>query len=1042
MEIRRSYNPLTLKYDNIYSGVELSPNEVIKQENLIFIRPVILLVNGKALLRKFWVDKLKKDDICHFIELPGVTGLIAVAIFLAKIIAYAVVAYAIGYLYNLWFGPEPLDISEESVDTVYSITNDSNRFRLGDPFPEHFGRFICFPPLMQQNYVEYENRKLQYMYALGVIGVGEYDIENVFIGKTPIGHYEDCSYNIIPPGGTHSLIKKLVYTSIAISKQEISNNYLTVAVTAPGVEVSQIAFDIIFPGGLHHIHKSGGTSGASVRFQAQARKIDEVGNGLTVWTALKSFSISSSSRQVLRYTYKCSAFGSARYEFRIRRTSVPSAHPRHIDKCIIEALRGYGANQPDYGDITLIELKLKAYGQLSGSVTRKINVICTRKLYPVTATGFGVTKIATKSIIDASAYVATAENAGQQSSSTLDFEELFAMRTDLEAKNNYFNSRFSKRGLCFSALKKIAKCGRCIPIQPGGLFSLVRDELKSVPAQIYTCDDYTEDSLKLGHAFRTNDDSTCVEVEYINDESWQVQTVKCYDMGGSEEIVAKLSLIGCTNRQHAYEEGMYSYWDDELNRTTVSFTTGLKGLIPLIGDMIYVGSRQIDWGQTGQIAHISTTVATLSEPVNFGDSATEGKLLLTKKDGGALGPYTVIPGNCAHSVKVTLNSTDVNTIYAQGLTATKFIFGITIDEILRIRVLKIVPISKNEIKIEGSIIHDDVYVNPGTVPVIPGYPVDVPTLEDLIITLVETNPSDYDYQICWLSSESKFKLEIDIGTGYVLLIDNLEAYTYEFTQASYNFDIKITPYVSGILSPGDAKIVEFELPIIPSNFQVTDDGTHITISWDVVTGADCYNLRIEYNGEEIWIESIYDIESSILITEIIDLTKDNSPEIDIFISTTINSITGPESDAIVWSGGFSAENANTIFYCKSFNDSAVSGIPLLVRFQNHKFDYFYIKVYPTIGTEVGGTTDEYGIDFRGTVDTDLSGTPKIGKIESGGSQYYYKQYPTVVADIESFSGITKSIININDIVLSGAPRVARIKINSTNYYFKVYPTLP
>ena len=457
--------------------------------------------------------------------------------------------------------------------------------------------------------------------------------------------------------------------------------------------------------------------------------------------------------------------------------------------------------------------------------------------------------------------------------------------------------------------------------------------------------------------------------------------------------------------------------------------------------MIYVGSRQIDWAQTGQIAHFDVTTAWLSEPVDFGDTSSDGNLLLTKKDGGVLGPYLVTPGDCAHSVMVSLSSADVNTIHSQGLIATKFLFGVTIDEILRVRVLKIIPLSNNEIKIEGSIIHDDVHDDPGSAPAIGTFPITLPILDNLIVTLVATNPADYDYQICWLSKEPKFKLEIDTGSGFVLLIDNLEAYTYDFTQTSIDFDIKITPYIVGILDPAESKTVSFALPASPSNIQAIDDGTDVTISWDAVPDADHYDLRIEYDGEDIWNESIFDGSPQVIaISELIDLADDATHEIDIYIQTTINGLIGPESAAVSWSAGFEAEDASTIFMCKTFNDSAVSGAPLLIRFQNQNFDYFYFKAYPTIGAEVGGTSDDAGSDFRGAVDSALSGIPRIGKIESDGTPYYYKQYPTVAADVESFSGITKSIINIGDLALSGGPRVARILINSTNYYFKVYPT--
>jgi hypothetical protein len=194
---------------------------------------------------------------------------------------------------------------------------------------------------------------------------------------------------------------------------------------------------------------------------------------------------------------------------------------------------------------------------------------------------------------------------------------------------------------------------------PGGLLSMVRDVVKSVPSQIYTDDDYTEKSLSISHRLRIENDPTCVEVEYIDEDTWQVQTVQCYDVNGSSNTPAKISLIGCTNRQHAYEEGMYLYWDDEKNRTTVSVASGLKGLIPATGDMIYISSRQIDWSQSGLLAYYNDSVATLSEPVNFLGSET-AQIIFSGKNSGIYGPFVATPLENEHDIAVTLSETIIH----------------------------------------------------------------------------------------------------------------------------------------------------------------------------------------------------------------------------------------------------------------------------------------------------------------------------------------------------------------------------------------------
>lgn len=1062
MEVRKSYNPLTLNYDTIYSGPELSPNQLIKQEKLVFIRPVVLLVNGEPTLRQSWDIKLTSKDICHFIELPGIA---AVALFIGKMILYAAISYAIGYLYNLWFGPDPIE-TVDAPETVYGLTAGMNRIRLGEPFPEHFGRFICYPPLIQQNYVEYiytvtktevliehfwtsyiatyyTYSTKQHLHMIGVIGVGEYDIEGVYIDKTPLSDYSGSTYNIIPPGGSPTLIPNIVYTSAAIANQEVLFEYLTVAVSAPGTTVSEIGFDIVFPEGIIHITEKGKIYHTQIEVHVQIRKINDVGEGISSWTEVFHKTYRNTTQDILRYTEKIPVFGLARYEFRIRRGNIKTSEIGVADKCVIESLRGYGAPHPDYGDVTLIEVNIIASDKLSGLVDKKINVVCTRKLYPVISTGFGVVKEATTSIVDACAYIVTCENGGQQADATLNFEDLVNMESILLTRNNTFNHRFTTKSTVFDALKLISRCGRCIPIMPGGLFSLVRDRLQTTPSQIYTDDDYTEESLNLTHVLRTDDDSTCVEVEYTDSDSWQIQTVFCYDTGGNTDRPIKLRLIGCTDRQHAFEEGMYAFWDDQYNRTTTSMTTGLKGLIPSIGCMIYVGSRQIDWGQTGQVAHLDGTTLWLSEPIDFRDIAVEeGVMLLTRKDGNVLGPFKVYPTSDSHSVTISIDADLLYTIYTDGDKTTKFLFGITTEEILRVRVLKIIPLSCNEVKIEGSIIHDEVHYDPGEAPAIGILPFVLPILDGLIITLISIENVDYDYQINWLSSKDKFKLEIDEGSGYVLLIDNLEAYIYNFSTSDKNFDIKVTPYISGILVPTEAKTINFSVVLTPQNVTTTDNDIDLLISWDDVVDADYYGIRLEYDGNDIFNLSNNGNYISVSIQDIID-SSELIPEISIYVTAFANEIPSDESNVVVWTRyGFNLEDANTIFICKTYNDAKVSGTPILIRFINQNMDYYYIKVYPTISSEYGGTSDNFGSDFQDFIDTTLSGTPRIGKIESNSTPYYYKMYPTIALSSSIYSGITKNIINISDVTISGYPRVARVQINSVFYYFKVYPTMP
>ena len=751
MEIKKTYNPLTLSHDyRTFENEGLSPNQFIERENIIFTRPVILLVNGCPVLRKNWDIQLKQTDVCHFVELPrgggGGSNPLQIIAMVAILAAALFVPGALGLtgltatftgglimmggsmLVNMFLAPSMSTpaISDYSgggvkADDVYNLNANRNAVQIGRPFPEHFGRFICYSTLIMPNYTCYDGNN-QYLYMIGAIGVGEYDIEGIYIGKKPIENYENVSYGIISPSGTPSICPIVMYTNMV--GLELSCEWISIVIMPPGTKTNKIEFDIVYPNGLYEINPvTGDLNHYGMEIMVETRVIDDKGDALTSWTFLCTEILHSSSKTPIRKTYKKTApNGLNRYEFRIKRVNSKSTDPKIGDTIFLETIRAQGSAHPDYGDVTLLEVKILATDKLNSNDAQKINIIATRKLYPVTTTGFGVTKIASRSIIDACAYIVTSDNGGKQPDSILEFEALADLKSDLATRENYFDYRFTSRTTVMDACATIARCGRAVPYMPGGLFSLVRDKLQTVPTQVYTDDDYTEETLNLDHVIRTDDDATCVEIEYIDPDTWQRESISYYELGGSLENPARLSLTGCTSRQHAYEEAAYMYKDDELNRTAITFTTGLKGHIPKLGDMVYVTSRHVDWGQTGQLAHISTTVATLSEPVDFSEIASEGKLILTSKTGGVLGPYNVTPGDCAHSVTIALSSDDVNTIHANGEKATKFLFGLTLEEMLRVRILKILPASNNEVRIIGSIIHDEVHDEPETLPEDPDPP--------------------------------------------------------------------------------------------------------------------------------------------------------------------------------------------------------------------------------------------------------------------------------------------------------------------------------
>lgn len=298
--------------------------------------------------------------------------------------------------------------------------------------------------------------------------------------------------------------------------------------------------------------------------------------------------------------------------------------------------------------------------------------------------------------------------------------------------------------------------------------------------------------------------------------------------------------------------------------------------------------------------------------------------------------------------------------------------------------------------------------------------------------------ANYNFQVAWSSSESKFRVELDEGSGYEIKADNLEAYIYEFTITVLSITVKVTPYVDGILDPGKAKVSSFDIPPAPINLQSSDDDIEVTLTWDAVPNADYYEVWMTYGGSTVWTETV-DTNSIVMkIATISEWIDDADISVVLYVRTLIGILVGPASDPSPWQYDYF-----TGIFCKSFDDANVSGVPLIIRLQNSSLvieDYCYIKVYPSISSSDNGTIDDIGEDLRGIDDAILLDVSKIAKIQSGNSSYYFKIYPTISSENEDSPGITINTIFLDDQLLSGTPRVARVQLNSVYYYFKIYPT--
>lgn len=872
MRIEHCINPLSVDHDLIVlpdPGEAITPHQIIARNALAFSRPTICYVDGMIWGRADWDCMIPQGALVRFVEYPrgGTIGRIVAGIGIIALSIWAPYALGIagttlgavtsagisivGSLLMAMLFPMSITAGEADSTSMNSLTG-SNRLRVGEPFAERFGRTKFYPDLAMAAYVardlsdhsdgirSFDNA--QRLYSLMIIGWGYYDVEGIYIDETPIDDYDEVEYHVLPPGGADpSLVNRVVYVCDEVNNQELHHeDYSTYVINPRGTLIHAIEYEIACSSGLI----------GHIGVRVDARTIDDDGAPLTAWEQIHSWN----SREVTHtgsfgLCWRLAApYGNGRYEVRFRRSEEATSDTDNIEAFTLVGVRGIGRYTRNLDDATLLEVVVKATNQLNGDVANRINVVATRKLYPVTATGFGSTLTATRSIIDAVAYMVTDDNGGRQSDSILVWDELYALRAQFASEGYYFDWAFASRCSVMDATAKAAKCAMAVPYTPGGLFSLAADREQSAPSMAFTGGAAIDkDSLTVTTKFKNPYAYDHVLVKYIDTETWQEASVECSTSGGRNNPY-EITLEGCTSRTAAYKVGMRAWKEIYLPPASVQWTTGLMGHLPTLFSWVTVGEEMIDWGQTGVLAAVEPGLIWLSEPVDF-DGEDAGWLMVHCANGNVAGPYTVGPTAYAHCVTGTIP--DFKNIEEQGLSAAPYIFGPASTEVMVIRITGIAPDGRNQITLTGDVVNVDVY-DLSTDPPELGSGIDLDPLETVSIYLESQTLTTQRLKIGWSGSGDSFKVEYSVngGSSYSVLYANTTVWSVFVNTANVDVIAKVTPYIDGTLMTALAKTetYEYTAPVslgIPANFDLQSFlAASVILTWDRVDDASGYKIYV------------------------------------------------------------------------------------------------------------------------------------------------------------------------------------------------------
>ena len=662
-------------------------------------KPFIVLVDGEPVLRQDWERSVGGDQVVVIMMLPqdrgGGSNPLRIILTLAVIVAAAyfapmavaamgitgtaaTAATAIGTSLIMAGGtmlinaiaPPPstnnnsLGANAPSASPTYSLQAQGNVARLGQPIPVQYGRLRIYPDFASQPYIEYSNNE-QYLYQLMCIGQGEYSIEALQINDSPITSFKEITYEVIQPGGTTTLFPGNVTQSSDVAGQELLNATPIGPFVAnnTGTICKWIGIDLVAPRGMYYANDGGGLDSRSATIKIEAREIDQLGVAVGSWVTLGTETISGSTTTPIRRSFKYAAPSSTatypRFQVRCSRTDTKDNSSRAGDEIDWTGMRAYLSSTNNYGNVTLLAVRAQATNNLSSMSARQINVIATRKIKTVTPTGLSTSTSATRSVAAALADIAmNSVYGGGIASANIDWAALYALDQTLTTRGDTLDIRFDSATTLWDALTQAGVTVRTKPFMQGGVMHFVRDQSQSVPVALFSMRNIVQNSLSINYLTPTNETADSVQVTYFDKTTWQQTTVSCVLTGGTSNNPAKISLLGVTERDQAFREGLYQAAANKYRRKVIKFSTEAEGFIPAFGDLIAIQHDIPAWGQVGEVTawDAGTKTLTVNEELTW-TAGTTHYVGIRKRDGTIDGPFVATQGASANILVLATSPT-------------------------------------------------------------------------------------------------------------------------------------------------------------------------------------------------------------------------------------------------------------------------------------------------------------------------------------------------------------------------------------------------
>ncbi len=559
---------------------------------------------------------------------------------------------------------------------TYGVAGGGNLPRAGDRIPVIYGRCWNSPDLSQPDYTTYDGDD-QILYKRLTIGCGKYAIKTIRVSGITMwtadggltAPFSGAAIEPIAPGSTSSLVPGSVISVAAVGSNQLPKapdfpNWAGPFDFGPDAPLqSRIQLDYSVPSGCYSVPDGGKFEGKQyaanwgVLFEYAPCDID--GEIIGGWSTLYTESHYVLSTRPIRATRYVDV-PAGRYAVRARNVgdadelSHPSGFNADVTNSVVwEGLRSHHAETITRSGVTELALRIRS-GKALGVTSYGDVEVETSRILPV---WYGATTGWVEEETDKAVWAAIDVLHNGDYGASIPYSEIDLDRFQFYAENVTQFDRFSAviRGpvSVHEAASNVLGVMRASPLRLGSIWTMVRDEPKSVRKHVISRRQILKDSSGQTFNLDLGDGSADVIVEWNVDGDPKRRREKRITFGAQTLNPRRMAATGVTDSAHAIHIATWAAASAYYRRERRSLTTELAGRLLIPNDSALIDNWYFDKDKevTGLFDRDGLTLTVDSELT----LPPSPYAVLRARDGREWGPVGVtLDGN-----RIVLNAADV-----------------------------------------------------------------------------------------------------------------------------------------------------------------------------------------------------------------------------------------------------------------------------------------------------------------------------------------------------------------------------------------------